>query len=49
MATTIAVEGLIGAGKTTLCHLLARERGARLILEPSEHNPFLEPLNPILE
>lgn len=43
MGTTIAVEGLIGVGKTTLCHLLARERGARLLLEPSERNPFLEP------
>ena len=39
----MAIEGLIGAGKTTLCHLLARERGARLVLEPSEHNPFLAP------
>lgn len=43
MATYIAVEGLIGAGKTTLCHLLARERGAKLVLEPAETNPFLEP------
>lgn len=43
MATYVAVEGLIGAGKTTLAHLLARERGARLVLEPSERNPFLEP------
>jgi deoxyadenosine/deoxycytidine kinase len=43
VGTTIAVEGLIGVGKTTLCHLLARERGARLLLEPSERNPFLEP------
>lgn len=39
----MAIEGLIGAGKTTLAHLLARERGARLVLEPSEHNPFLAP------
>jgi deoxyadenosine/deoxycytidine kinase len=43
MAPLIAVEGLIGAGKTTLCHLLARERGARMVLEPSERNPFLVP------
>jgi len=39
----VAIEGLIGAGKTTLCHLLARERGAELVLEPSERNPFLAP------
>lgn len=30
-------------GKTTLCRLLEREWGARLILEPNETNPFLEP------
>lgn len=39
----IAVEGLIGAGKTTLCRLLRDQWGARLILEPADHNPFLEP------
>ncbi len=43
MAVYIAVEGLIGVGKTTLCHLLAAARGARLVLEPAAHNPFLEP------
>lgn len=37
------VEGLIGAGKTTLCRLLAREWNASLVLEPAEDNPFLEP------
>jgi deoxyguanosine kinase len=37
----IAIEGLIGVGKTSLCRLLAEEWGARLILEPWEHNPFL--------
>ncbi|MFT7518215.1 MAG: deoxyguanosine kinase [Kiritimatiellia bacterium] len=43
MARFIAIEGLIGVGKTTLCRLLAQERGATLILEPNEHNPFLGP------
>lgn len=37
----IAIEGLIGVGKTSLCRLLAKEWSARLILEPWEHNPFL--------
>ncbi|HOZ40532.1 MAG: deoxynucleoside kinase [Flavobacteriales bacterium] len=37
----IAVEGLIGAGKTTLCKRLANERGARQVLEEFEENPFL--------
>jgi len=37
----IAIEGLIGVGKTSLCRLLAEEWGARLVLEPWEHNPFL--------
>ncbi|HXZ89022.1 MAG TPA: deoxynucleoside kinase [Candidatus Binataceae bacterium] len=37
----IAVEGPIGVGKTSLTRLLARELGARLILEEVEENPFL--------
>lgn len=37
----IAIEGLIGVGKTSLSRLLAKEWGARLVLEPWEHNPFL--------
>ena len=37
----IAIEGLIGVGKTSLCRLLSKEWGARLVLEPWEHNPFL--------
>ncbi|HEV2482569.1 MAG TPA: deoxynucleoside kinase [Puia sp.] len=37
----IAIEGNIGAGKTTLAHLLARHYNARLILEQFADNPFL--------
>jgi deoxyguanosine kinase len=37
----IAVEGNIGAGKTTLAHLLARHFNSRLILEEYAENPFL--------
>lgn len=37
----ITVEGNIGAGKTTLTHLLAKHFNARLILEEFADNPFL--------
>ncbi len=37
----ITVEGNIGAGKTTLSHLLAKHYNARLILEAFADNPFL--------
>ena len=37
----ITIEGNIGAGKTTLSHLLARHFDARLILEQFADNPFL--------
>lgn len=37
----IAVEGLIGAGKTTLAKRLAAEWGAETVLEEFEENPFL--------
>jgi deoxyguanosine kinase len=37
----ITVEGNIGAGKTTLSHLLAKHYNARLILEEFADNPFL--------
>jgi deoxyguanosine kinase len=37
----ITIEGNIGAGKTTLAHLLARHFNARLILEQFADNPFL--------
>lgn len=37
----ITIEGNIGAGKTTLAHMLARHFNARLILEEFADNPFL--------
>jgi len=37
----ITVEGNIGAGKTTLAHLLSKKLNARLILEEFADNPFL--------
>jgi deoxyguanosine kinase len=37
----IAVEGVIGAGKTSLVHRLHAERGGRRYLERFEENPFL--------
>ncbi len=39
----IAVEGNIGAGKTTLCRQIARDFGSRLVLEQFTDNPFLPP------
>jgi deoxyadenosine/deoxycytidine kinase len=38
----IAIEGVIGVGKTTLTQALAAATDARSILEPVEENPFLE-------
>jgi deoxyguanosine kinase len=37
----ITIEGNIGAGKTTLAHLLAKHYNARLIVEQFADNPFL--------
>ena len=37
----VTIEGNIGAGKTTLAHLLAKKLNARLILEEFADNPFL--------
>jgi len=37
----VAIEGVIGAGKTTLATMLAKEWGAHLKLEVVEENPFL--------
>ena len=38
----IAIEGVIGAGKTTLAKMLAERLNANLIIEEFEKNPFLE-------
>jgi deoxyadenosine/deoxycytidine kinase len=37
----IAIEGAIGAGKTSLVNLLGEQYGARLILEDTDSNPFI--------
>ena len=37
----IAIEGNIGAGKTTLCHMLAEQYSCALVLEQFTDNPFL--------
>lgn len=38
----IAVEGVIGAGKTSLSRMVSERLNARLVLEQFEENPFLE-------
>lgn len=38
----IAIEGVIGAGKTTLTDKLSKTIGAAVLLEEFEQNPFLE-------
>ena len=38
----LAIEGNVGAGKTTLARLLAGETEARLFLEEVDDNPFVE-------
>lgn len=37
----LLIEGVIGAGKTTLARLLAERVGGQLVLEEFEQNPFL--------
>ncbi len=37
----IAIEGVIGAGKTSLARLISERHNARLVLEEFEDNPFL--------
>jgi deoxyguanosine kinase len=41
-AEYIAIEGVIGVGKTTLAGILGQRLGARQQLEEVEENPFLE-------
>jgi len=38
----IAVEGVIGVGKTTFARMLAERLDAELVLEAAEENPFLQ-------
>jgi deoxyadenosine/deoxycytidine kinase len=38
----IAIEGVIGAGKTTLAAMLGETIGANVVLEQFEENPFLK-------
>ncbi|MGA7160548.1 MAG: deoxynucleoside kinase [Bacteroidota bacterium] len=38
----IAIEGVIGAGKTSLARMVSERLNARLVLEQFEENPFLE-------
>lgn len=38
----LCIEGVIGAGKTTLSTILAERFNGRLVLEEAEENPFLE-------
>ncbi|HFE62990.1 deoxynucleoside kinase [candidate division KSB1 bacterium 4484_188] len=38
----IAIEGVIGVGKTSLAHLLQQKLGGQIVLEEFEENPFLE-------
>lgn len=41
MYNYIAIEGTIGAGKTSLAHMLSEDLNSRLILEQFEENDFL--------
>ena len=38
----IAVEGVIGVGKTSLCSLIGEQFSAKIVFEKFESNPFLE-------
>ena len=41
MSQYVVIEGIIGAGKTSLAELLARRWNAQLVLEEFAENPFL--------
>jgi len=41
-ANYLAIEGVIGVGKTSLAKLLAEKLDGNLVLENSENNPYLE-------
>ncbi|MBD3391315.1 MAG: AAA family ATPase, partial [Chitinivibrionales bacterium] len=41
--TYLAIEGVIGVGKTSLCNRVAYHFNARAVLERAEENPFLTP------
>ena len=38
----IAVEGVIGVGKTSLCSLIGEQFSAKIVFEQFEENPFLD-------
>jgi len=38
---SVAIEGVIGVGKTSLANLLGEHLDAKLVLEKFEENPFL--------
>jgi deoxyadenosine/deoxycytidine kinase len=38
----LVIEGVIGAGKTSLARIISEKLSARLVLEKFEENPFLE-------
>jgi len=38
----LAIEGVIGAGKTSLARMIASRFSGKLVLEPSDENPFLK-------
>jgi deoxyadenosine/deoxycytidine kinase len=37
----MSIEGVIGAGKTTLCGMLGQQLNGQVVLEQAEENPFL--------
>jgi deoxyadenosine/deoxycytidine kinase len=39
--TYLAVEGVIGVGKTSFCNLIASRYNARMLFERADENPFL--------